>query len=151
VGKVELPSLHEDQDMIAPLAQMFLENFAKEKRKNFKSISNDAIIILQEYPWIGNIRELKNTIERVVLLHNDTILEPDHITFLPGTKPSEVESDKATAQDFSDILLPRETFFLRDFEKLIVDKAIKKFKGNKSKTASYLGISRNTLQKRLEE
>jgi DNA-binding NtrC family response regulator len=83
VGHLIIPPLRERKEEILPLAIFFLQREARLKKKRFASISPEALDFLQLYPWLGNVRELKNAIERAVLLNNDTQLRPEHLGFLP--------------------------------------------------------------------
>src|SRR5215475_3511856 len=65
-----VPPLRDRKDDILPLARLFVERFAKAFKKPFKGMSESAERLLMEYPWPGNIRELKNLMERTVLLEN---------------------------------------------------------------------------------
>jgi DNA-binding NtrC family response regulator len=82
VGHLIIPPLRERKEEIHPLAIFFLQREARLKKKRFASIAPDALDFLRLYPWLGNVRELKNAIERAVLLNDDTQLRPEHLGFL---------------------------------------------------------------------
>ncbi|UCH98109.1 MAG: sigma-54-dependent Fis family transcriptional regulator, partial [Candidatus Aminicenantes bacterium] len=82
VAYIQVPPLRERKEAIAPLAQMFLTQYAEKKNRRFRFLHRDTVRILEEYPWPGNIRELQNTIERAVLLYDDIEARPEHIRFL---------------------------------------------------------------------
>lgn len=161
VGHLRLPPLRERQKDIAEMAALFLRKQVVRKGKNFSSIAPETIETLSKYSWPGNVRELENTIERAVLIHDDTVLRPKHIEFLNTNRsaqisarensPSLSESGAMPSIDVnsSTIILPDTPFSLEDLTQSVIHAALKKFNGNKSKTASYLGISRYALYRRL--
>lgn len=86
VGHIIIPPLRERKTDILPLAAHFLHREAARKKKDFKSIAPETEAVLFRYPWPGNVRELENTIERAILMHNDTLLKPEHVDFLEKTQ-----------------------------------------------------------------
>jgi two-component system, NtrC family, response regulator AtoC len=145
-GHIQIPPLKDRPDEILSLAQMFLLDFADRKNKRFRIIHSDAAQILKMHPWPGNIRELKNVIERVVLLFDAIELKADHLGFLPGTE----EVLQQSRQDRIILDMPEEQYFYSQLEKNIIIQILKKFNGNKSKAAVYLGITRNRLNRKLQ-
>jgi transcriptional regulator with PAS, ATPase and Fis domain len=83
VVPVDVPPLRERKEDILPLARLFMERFAKQFKKPFRAISPAAERVLHDYPWPGNIRELRNLFERTVLLENATMLDPHHLKLAP--------------------------------------------------------------------
>lgn len=150
LGRVKLLPLREMKSSILPMAYMFLRRFAIEKNRSFRFISPEASEMLQGHNWPGNVRELLNAMERVVLLHDDDVVRPEYISQIGGI-PQSFKSGSQGGFRIEDIRLPEDEFLLRDVERIIIEKAFRKFEGNKSKIARYLGISRNTLMKRVEE
>lgn len=151
LGQINIPSLKDRKEEIVPLAQMFLEKFAYKRRKSFRFISEEAREILEEYLWPGNIRELQNTIERVVLLYDDELLLPQHIKFLQNNGVTSDEPANGYFLKNGNVSLPDDSLSIEDLEKEIVSKALKKFDDNKTKVAEYLGISRSALRSRLKK
>lgn len=150
VGLIQIPPLNKRKDEIVPLAQMFLEKYAAKRKKAFKFIDRNARKLLLEYDWPGNVRELQNTIERVVLLYNDTLLQEHHLSYLMqknGTPPVQ----PADCLQLGKIKLPENRLPLEHLEQEIVGKALKKFEGNKTRVAEYLGLSRSALRSRLKK
>jgi DNA-binding NtrC family response regulator len=144
-----LPALRQQKEAIAPMAQMFLTNFAIERNKKFRLIDKHSAKILQEHPWYGNVRELKNAIERVVLLYDDYELRPHHISFLEEYSQLG-DTDKFVLRPGS-FVLPDEDINLEELNYEIVQKALAKFNGNKTQTARYLGLTPSALRSRLKK
>ncbi len=146
VAKIFIPPLKERKNEIAPLAQMFLLEFAEAKKKHFRIIHKDAIKILENYDWPGNIRELQNTLERVVLLYDDIELKPQYLQFIENDLYYQIDGESVLKP--GKIVIPEEPFSLELLDKEIVQKTLHRFKGNKTKTAEFLGLTRSSLRSR---
>ncbi len=144
---ISLLPLHKRKEEILPLTEMFMKKFSKTKNKNFNSITPKAEKMLKEYPWPGNIRELHNAIERIVLLNNEESISEEHLGFLDDIISS---SEYYNVFDQDNMKLPEDKLDLKKLESEIALKALKKFDGNKSKTAEYLGLSRSALRSKLK-
>ncbi len=145
---ITIPPLCEQKEAIAPLAQMFLVEFATKKKKKFRLIEKNAISILESHAWKGNIRELKNAIERIVLLYDEYELRANHLSFLEYDIDSMI--DNKPVLRLGSFVLPEEGLNLEDFENEIVEKALEKFAGNKTHTAKYLGLTLSSLRSRIK-
>lgn len=147
VGRIFLPPLRERPEEIVPLAEMFLEGFAREKGRGFHSISKEAAGILKSYQWPGNVRELKNAIEWVVLMWDDTRLEPSHLSILQMDRDAglPLKNTGAGAINHKNFTLPPGGLPLEEFTDRIIQKALEMNRGVKTETAKYLGISRRSL------
>ena len=147
-GRLYIPPLRERKEAILSFSQIFLDQYSKKRGRKFRFISKEAKVLLQEYNWPGNIRELKNTIERATLLFNDLELKPEHLRFLQA-------EDEVTSGDQplipGRIVLPEDELHIEQLELEIVRKALKKFDNNKSRTAEYLGITRSALRSRMNK
>jgi transcriptional regulator with PAS, ATPase and Fis domain len=143
VVKIEIPPLRERKEDILPLFQFFVERFNEQFRKRFVQISKEAEERILSYAWLGNIRELRNTVERLVLLENgDTILSR-HLSFLTkevGQAEGEVEFKP---------IIPPQGIVLDEIEKQYIIEALKIKKGNRIQAAKMLGISRSALLYRM--
>ncbi|MCL3782656.1 sigma-54-dependent Fis family transcriptional regulator [Prolixibacteraceae bacterium JC049] len=152
-GTINLKPLRQKTEEIVPLAQYFMEHFIERRNKSFRFISKPAQSILEKHPWPGNVRELENAIERVVLLYDETEVQPKHLSHL-YTDNDEVHTEKKAIGSTiipGEIGLPEHAFSLEELELEIVDKTMQRFNGSKSKTAEYLGISRFALRSRLRK
>lgn len=151
LGQISIPPLCQRKEDIVPLAQMFLEKYAKKRNKAFMFIADEARDILTSYNWPGNVRELQNTIERVVLLYNNQVLNADHIAYLLNDNGQIDTLTPVNCLKNGNVNLPDDFLYLEDLEKEIVSKALKKFDNNKTRVADYLGISRSALRSRLNK
>src|SRR5205085_369765 len=83
-----VPPLRERREDIMPLTRLFIERFSKQFKKEFKEITTAAERLLTEYPWPGNIRELKNLMERTVLLETGPVLDTPQLKIAPRSRPA---------------------------------------------------------------
>lgn len=172
VGHIVIPPLRDRETDIMPLAQFFLKREAIRKKKNFSIINSKTEDVFMHYPWPGNVRELENAIERAVLMNDAEELRPEHVSFLQDTPISDefLQIEKNREKDLrvqqmregphqakgscdltgEIIKLPDEPFSLAELELRIIESALEKFEGNKSRAAKFLGISRFTLHRRLK-
>ena len=145
--RIELPSLRQRKDDILPLTQFFVEQFNDKYRKSFRSISPGAEHMLLSHPWPGNIRELRNAIERIILLERDETILEEHLQFLNNTaSPKDLNGGGNLV-----LALPDDGVALGDLEKEVILKAYEKCAENKSKTARFLRIPRHVLLYRLKK
>lgn len=140
VFQIHLPRLRERGGDIELLANQFMVIYAAKTNKKIKSISPNAMEALKLHPWIGNIRELKNTMERAVILTRGDQIELDAL-------PVEVQQHAETKQKHQQF----SAFELASAEKLQIQKVLNYTNGNKTKTAELLGIALTTLYRKLSE
>jgi DNA-binding NtrC family response regulator len=155
IGYIYIPPLRERKEDIKALSVFILQREAARKKKAFKGVTPEALDLLVAQPWPGNVRELENAIERAVLIHNDSMLDVRHFDFLAdnaGAQAGRIPRP-ISEEDVSD--LPNNGFdldkHLDDIAKDIVNKALKKFDGNKTKAAKYLGWDRNKIYRLLPQ
>jgi DNA-binding NtrC family response regulator len=136
--EIHLPPLRERSGDIPLLAEHFLSIYNKKYNRDNLIFEIETLKRLENYSWPGNIRELKHSIERSVILCEGNSLKPTDL-FLksPQTKSSEEE-------EF-------DTYNLDDIEKRIIRKALLKYEGNISKAANELGLTRTSLYRRMEK
>jgi len=151
---INITSLRERKEDIPLLVKHFLEIFNKKYGKKFEKISPKAEKILVNHPWKGNVRELKNAIERVTLLEDGLEMKPEHLDFLsPSTHsplPFQGEREKEP-QEFPPSKIPSSGISLDEVIKQIISTAYKQTDKNQVQTAKLLGITRNTLLYRLKK
>ena len=128
---------------IKELAEYFLERFAHENGKSIHEISPAAVVAMTEYDWPGNVRELRNCMEYSVIVCKSDCIEfedlPQSITNLERAD----ESDKAAEPEGPELRMMSDFFTKQRLE--MAKKLMVEFKGNKSKVAQEMGVSRSTL------
>lgn len=139
---IHIPSLRERQEDIPLLANHFLKKYNHEFGKKIKGITKDAMHLLINYNWPGNIRELENLIERLVVLTKADYLGTARIPpEIKGEFPAELAGQE-NASNLTDALKKFESDFIRQ----ALDHALEQSGGKKEKAAKLLGIHRNTLR-----
>jgi DNA-binding NtrC family response regulator len=141
-----IPPLRERRSEIVPLTHSFVAQASKRaQRATPPRLSEEALTVLQRYDWPGNIRELRNAIERAVLLCSDAIL-PEHLEL--ERPPASAAPAAVTTPAAADASLPRQ---LDAVERERILEALSRCGGNQSQAARLLGISRKVLIARLDE
>ena len=133
---LEIPPLRERKEDIIPLAELFLERFAKQYDKGPLTLSEEAKQKLKEHPWYGNIRELEHAIEKAVII-SDGVAICDAVFHFPKKSLSPAQESAMET--------------LEDMELVMIRKAIDKHDGNLSAVASQLGITRQTLYNKMKK
>ena len=137
---VVLPPLNERLEDIPLLVKHFFEKYNAENNKNVKSIDQDAMRLLVNYHWPGNIRELENLIERAIVTSTRENLTEDDF-------PSEL-SLGTLADEMPSIQIP---MTLEEGNKFLILRTLEKFGGNKTKAAEALGCTARTIRNKLAE
>ena len=163
VVSVFMPPLRDRRDDIPCLAEHFLSRAAAKMRRDINGISPGAIELLQEYPWPGNVRELEQAIQRAVALNRTGVMMPDDFeTLCEGQESWQGLSfgqgaglEAAVRYEFERRFAAEETDISRavvsEMERVLADAALAAVGGNQVRAARLLGISRNTLRKRVEK
>jgi two-component system response regulator AtoC len=156
VVPIFIPPLRERKEDIYLLLRHLLNHFNKQFNKSFEEIEDAAYDIILNYPWPGNIRELKNMVERVVLLEDDTVLRAGHIPAsirqglsfereLSGVRRLEMALSRPfpdDGMDFEDLL--------GSVERELIEKAMREADGNQSAAARLLRLNRDKIRYRLK-
>jgi two-component system response regulator PilR (NtrC family) len=142
-----LPPLRERKADIPALTNHFIDKYSRELKKDIKTISAYAMQLLLEYPFPGNIRELKNIIERSVALETSNIILPDNLMLSSRMENSKENSVAANILEGGRSLNDE----LAIFEKNMIEKAIGEANGSKTKAAEILGITYDSLHYRCEK
>ena len=162
---LQIPALVQCREEILPLTILFIKNISKSMKHEIKAIEYDALKLLQEHSWPGNIRELKNTISKAILFCEDNVLTKEHFIELINKRihPSRNQKENqnhsqhlynlpvASFYDPQMLILPETPFSIDELNKIIIQKTLEKFKGNKSKTADFLGLTRIQLYRRFKD
>jgi transcriptional regulator with PAS, ATPase and Fis domain len=145
VVKLSIPPLRERKEDILPLFKFFMGRFNEQFKKGFSQISKEADEKILAYSWTGNIRELRNTVERIVLLEKGDTILGKHLAFL-----MEKEEQVEEKTEFKPII-PPQGIVLDEIEKDYIIEALKMKKWNKLQAAKMLGISRSALLYRMQK
>ena len=132
-----LPPLRERGNDIILLANHFLQSFCTKYHKNIKNINTKAAQTLLNYSWPGNVRELQHVLERAVIMTDGMEITDTDLQLSP--------------QKFSNQAVIQTDMPLDEMEKMMVNKAIEKHKGNISRAAAELGLTRAALYRRIEK
>jgi len=139
VFALDLPPLRERSEDIPLFVQSFLSEFNRTNGKGIRAVDQDAMHILEHYPWPGNIRELRNVIERATILAESEFIEPRH---LPPTLLERGEESLPTLT-----LSPGTT--VDEAERRLILLTLEHTRNNKTRAAEVLGISLKTLHNKL--
>ena len=149
MGPVRLPALRERREDIPELVSHFLTRFAVDRRMAPPSISEEAVAALQAHDWPGNVRQLRNIIERTIILAPGDRVSCIDVDLLP---PEVLENQRvgagssATMAIMGSPLREARESFEREYLKI----QIRRFSGNISRTASFIGMERSALHRKLK-
>lgn len=147
VVPVNLPPLRERRADIVILVRHFLESMAAERRLNGIDVSADALAALQAYNWPGNVRQLRNVLERVMILAPQARLALIEIDMLPPEiLGAEQDGSKNVAMLMGASLREAREAFEREYLRV----QIRRFAGNVSRTATFIGMERSALHRKLK-
>lgn len=133
---LHLPALRERKEDIIPLAECFMQRYARKYGRTLKELSPDVKRMLEIHPWYGNIRELLHTLERAVIMSEGEVLCPEQVNLSVSSLVTGEHVDKMRT--------------LEEVEYEAVKQAVRLCKGNFSLAASRLGISRQTLYNKMK-
>jgi two-component system nitrogen regulation response regulator NtrX len=149
VVPVRLPPLRERREDIPELVNHFLTRFAAERRMAAPSISEEAMAALQAHDWPGNVRQLRNIIERTIILAPGDRVSCIEVDLLPPEvldNPGSMGGSTATMAIMGSPLREARESFEREYLKI----QIRRFSGNISRTASFIGMERSALHRKLK-
>ena len=140
---ISLPSLREHPEDILPLANHYLEQFAPRFDQHFTGFSPEAENHLIAHSWPGNVCELRQIVERAMILATGPEIGPESLILSPV--------EKAPESDLSGFPSPSDTRPLEEIERDLVNQALQATKGHRTRAAALLGISRDQLRYRLRK
>jgi len=149
VATIHLPPLRERQEDILPLASVFVTEFNKKFGKTVSGFSPEAAEILQHHPWKGNIRELRNVIERIILLESEDTISKESLSFLRVSSQSQKHKDLAQGQHF--LQIHQDGVLMNNVVKDLILQTLSKTNGNQIRAAKILGVSRAKLRYRIDQ
>jgi DNA-binding NtrC family response regulator len=139
VMPVVLPPLRERHGDIRLLASYYVDRYNREFRKKVEGLTPEAMTMLEQHRWPGNIRELRNAIERAMLLVERTWLQPeDFVTLARGESPMQFR-------------LPPSGVVLEEVERQLLVQALERTRGNQTHAGQLLGINRDQVRYRIEK
>jgi two-component system, NtrC family, nitrogen regulation response regulator NtrX len=149
VVPVHLPPLAERREDIPALVDHFVARYASERRVPTPEVAADAMAALQAYDWPGNVRQLRNIVERTIIMAPGDRIGRIDIDMLPSEvlndQPQLASSATTTAMMGAPLREARETF-----EREYLRVQIRRFSGNISRTASFIGMERSALHRKLK-
>ena len=137
---IRLPPLREHSDDVPELVRFFIDGFNTEFKKKIAGITTAAERVLRKYAWPGNVREMRNLVERAMLLAEGPRLDVQDFSLVGGG---------ATGSDPFD--LPAAGVDLEALERSLVAQALKRAGGNQTKAAALLGLNRDQIRYRIEK
>ena len=143
VYRIVISPLRHRQEDIIELAEFFIEKFARKSGRDVPTVTSSAQELLLNHHWRGNVRELRNVVERVVLFSKGNTIEKEHLSFIESTAPSRFSAET--------VQLPSSGIDLEEVEKSLLLQALKLAKYNKSKAAKLLHLTPPTFYYRLEK
>jgi DNA-binding NtrC family response regulator len=138
--EITVPPLRRRRDDIRPIADHYLQLYARKYDKSVKGFSKAALTAMLEYHWPGNVRALRHSVERAIILATGDELQPEDLQLTQPDQPSFVAKDSATA-----------ALNLEQVEKQTIENALFKHSFNISHAAKELGLSRASLYRRMEK
>ncbi|MEL6664406.1 MAG: helix-turn-helix domain-containing protein, partial [Pseudomonadota bacterium] len=149
VVPLEVPSLAERRDDIPELVKHFTESVADSSGLTPRVFSDQALAVLQSMPWPGNVRQLRNLVERIMILSPSDATQPVSVDELPreGSNGADTASAMMESADMVGMSLrdARE-----QFEREYLALQITRFNGNISRTAEFIGMERSALHRKLK-
>ncbi len=140
VFTIQLPPLRERIEDLPQLAQMFVQHYASQNNKQIMGIDDECLDTLRAHPWPGNVRQLRNVIERAVIVSDGQMIRKRDLP----------EEFRATGTTDSGFVRIRVGASLDEVEKEMISRTIEFTGGNKTRAADILGVSAKTLYNKLE-
>jgi DNA-binding NtrC family response regulator len=140
VVTIVLPPLRERREDIPLLVNKFLKQSATENNKDVREITQEAVNVLMAYDWPGNVRELRNTIEQIVVLARSERLTLRDV-------PAAIRG----GADLTKISVVRTGMTVEEAERQLIVQALKEMRGNRTRAAQKIGMSRRTLHRKLKK
>jgi transcriptional regulator with PAS, ATPase and Fis domain len=148
---LEIPPLRERKEDIPFLVRSFIELMNNKHGTSIEDITEEGMSLLKQYDWPGNIRELENFIEKMVILSSICIVNKDFIEqLLEEHLPNRKNFKLSASNDLKNTFMIKKGS-LKDMEIQIIEVMNKEIKNDKVLLAEKLGISRSTLWKKLKE
>lgn len=147
VFPIKIPPLRERREDVPLLVEYFLQKYCLEIKTSEKSVAKEALSILTNYHWKGNVRELENAIERAVILCDGNIITPEHFVLDKQSILASAGSSQPTEGTLEAVA--KEALRIAESQK--ISDVLQKTKGNKSKAAEILQVSYKTLLNKIKD
>ncbi|MGL5049601.1 MAG: sigma 54-interacting transcriptional regulator [Fusobacteriaceae bacterium] len=148
---IEAPALRDRKDDIPLLANYFLTKVIRDMHREMPVISGEAMKYMLEYSYPGNIRELKNIVERMAILSTEKIIDVTDLPLEIKMKSDTVENKTVIGLGPLKDILEQEIYALDDVERVVIAIALQKTRWNKQETSKLLGIGRTTLYEKIRK
>jgi DNA-binding NtrC family response regulator len=145
---IHIPPLRERKEDIPLLVEHFIQRYNTQFRKKVEQVSQDGMKLIMSYSWPGNIRELKNAIERAMILVDQDRIDVAHLP-IRIADPSTASMPHASGTTL--VCLPSQGAGLEDIEKNLLEQALQHAHGNKTRASRLLKISRDTLRYKVKK
>ncbi len=142
VFNITAPPLRERREDIPALVLHFVKKINKELHKNVRKVPFEVMEMLQEHEWVGNVRELENTLMQAILLSKSDVIEPDNVLL---KKSEQMKSSNGT-----DMSTYNRNWSMSELEKFHIENVLNETKGNKQRACKIMGISKPTLYYKLD-
>src|SRR6516162_4830113 len=157
-----IPPLRDRKEDILPLVEFFIEHYNRRFKKAVRGITDETRRLLVSHNWPGNIRELRNAIERAMILEEEPLLRPVYLPFSVGhsggltafertTSPSESGPTLPDGRTLPRLYIPQGGTSLEEVEHTMVELAMRQAQGNQTHAAKLLDISRDALRYKLKK
>ncbi|MBN2050322.1 MAG: sigma-54-dependent Fis family transcriptional regulator [Spirochaetales bacterium] len=147
VVPIQIPPLRERKEDLVPLITYFMQKFNSSTPDQEKSLSSEALEVLSTHPWPGNIRELKNFIERITIMSDEDVITKEVVEYFLGDSPEE-ESGVDYLKEFEPMKLNEAK---DQFEKQLITRKLEQNSFNISQTAQILGLYPSNLHGKIKK
>lgn len=147
VIQITIPPLREHPEDILPLVKHFIQHYNRKFKRSIEGVSSEAARLLLAYHWCGNVRELRNAVERAMILAESTLLTPQNLP-IAITRPESADSP-VPGPRAPQVL--GEGLSLEENERMLLTRALEKTGGNQTQAARLLGITRDTLRYKMKK
>ncbi len=160
---IYIPPLRERKEDVLPLVDFFLDHYNRKFRKSVRGITEETRRLLLQNDWPGNIRELRNAIERAMILEDEPLLRSDYLPLsvsggpvgpsaaARAFPPSPEETGADTQRKLPPLTIPEGGTSLEGVEQALVELALRQSKGNQMRAAKLLDISRDALRYKMKK
>jgi len=152
VASIKIPPLRSRKEDVGDFAHAFMKEFATRLNRPVPQLSSETLRYLEDLPWKGNVRELRNAVERVVLLNNVPVLTVEHFRFLkPGNNNGRMAVQTGGLERSFVLQIPPQGIHMSEVMRDLILKTLTIVGGNQVQAAKVLGLTRSKLRYRMEQ